>query len=367
MNFLLYLSHQPKRKRKMKEYPMNQPLLFKKLKEVFDTITAISGKKILVIRELEVALMLAVKNSVIYITDDPDCAEIFRKNTDAGMGDDDQVIINNLDKKFKLEEVTGDMKFDCAILNPPYDRNLHLKILEQVIAKADKVVNISPVRWLQDPFAPYSTRSDYCKFEDSVSKKIETLDVIPADKARELFDANMQMALGIYICGNGGYDYTFKDGLINKIVQKTMEHSWMPFNQRDFYKAGCNQVKPFALNVGAVNGDLRKIMSQDYNHQITVTLTNRTSVFTGGAGVSATHFEFDTEEERKNFHACYNHPFMLWHIAQWKTDVNIKAWKVPYFDDYSHPWDYADFFAWFDLTKEEQERVMREIAETQVE
>ena len=40
-------------------------------------------------------------------------------------------------------------------MNPPYSRNLHLKILEAVIPVADKVVNISPVRWLQDPFAKY--------------------------------------------------------------------------------------------------------------------------------------------------------------------------------------------------------------------
>ena len=61
------------------------------------------------------------------------------------------------------------MHFDVAIQNPPYDRNLHLKVLEQVLKVADKVINISPVRWLQDPFAPYSSKSDYCKFEKSIS------------------------------------------------------------------------------------------------------------------------------------------------------------------------------------------------------
>lgn len=355
----------------MKEYPMNQPLLFKKLKDVFGTITAISGKKILVIRELEVALMLAVKNSVIYITDDPDCAEIFRKNTDAGMGDDDQVIINNLDKKFKLEEVTGDMKFDCVILNPPYDRNLHLKILEQVIAKADKVVNISPVRWLQDPFAPYNTRSDYCKFEDSISKKIESLDVISAKDASKLFDASFTMNLGIYVCGQGGYNYQHNDPLVTKIVEKTMEHSWMPFNQKKFYDDGCVQQKPYCMNLcgfgGSGKAELDIITCKSYQEQINTQLTNKKSVYTGGVGVSSTHFEFDTEDERKNFYDCYNHPFMKWTYRLWKSDVNVKAWKVPYFDDYTHPWDYQDFFAWFDLTEEEQARVMSEIAAMQAE
>lgn len=353
----------------MKEYPMNQPLLFKKLKEVFGTITGISGKTILVIRELEVALMLAVRNSVIYITDDPDCAEIFRKNTDTGMGDDDQVIINNLDKKFKLEEVTGDMKFDCAILNPPYDRNLHLKILEQVIAKADKVVNISPVRWLQDPFAPYNTRSDYCKFEDSISKKIESLDVILAKDASKLFDASFTMNLGIYTCGQGGYNYQHNDSLITKIIEKTMQNSWANFTPKKYY---LNEipVKAFSLNVAPVRGEQRAgydVMCSSYEAQIETPVLSKSAAFGGGDGTCGGHFEFNTEDERKNFYNVYVHPFMLWYYKQWKTNVHNYSARIPYFDDYTHSWDYKDFFTWFELTEEEQARVMKEITEMQAE
>ena len=36
------------------------------------------------------------------------------------------------------------MRFDKIIMNPPYDRSLHLKILRQVMNKADEVVNLSP-------------------------------------------------------------------------------------------------------------------------------------------------------------------------------------------------------------------------------
>ena len=353
----------------MKEYRMSQPKLFEKLIQVFGSISAISDKKILVIRDLEVALMLSVRNAVVYITDDEECSEAFRRNTEAGMGNDDVVLfINKWNNKLKFNKVFEKMgKFDVAIMNPPYDRNLHLKILEAVIPHTEKTINISPVRWLQDPFAPYSTRSDYCKFEDSISKKIESLDVIPADKARELFDANMAMNLGIYVCGNGGYNYNHNDSLITKIVEKTLRNSWRPYNQKEFYKRNCIQLKPYAINVGAINGDVHIIMSKNYEHQITVGLSARATVFNGGSGIDATHFEFSTEEERKNFWACYNHKFMLWLISLWKVDPRIYANKIPYFGDYSHPWDYADFFNWFDLTEDEQERVMREIAEMQAE
>lgn len=261
------------------------------------------------------------------------------------------------------------MHFDIAIQNPPYDRNLHLKVLEQTLKVADKVINISPVRWLQDPFAPYSDKSDYCKFEESVSKKIETLDVIQAKDASKLFDAAFTMNLGIYVCSDkGGYDYHHNDPLVTKIVEKTMESSWMPFNQKNFYDNGCVQVKPYCLNLcgfgGSGKAELDIITCKSYQEQVNTQLTNRKSVYTGGVGVSSTHFEFDTEEERKNFYDCYNHPFMKWTYRIWKSDVNVKAWKVPYFGDYTHPWTFKDFFAWFDLTKAEQTKVVKEICET---
>ncbi len=58
----------------MKEYRMSLPKLFEKLIQMFGSISAISSKKILVIRDLEVALMLSVRNTVVYITDDVECA-----------------------------------------------------------------------------------------------------------------------------------------------------------------------------------------------------------------------------------------------------------------------------------------------------
>lgn len=353
----------------MKEYRMSEPVLLNALKKIYGNIGAISGKKVLVIRDLKIALLLAVRNSVVYVTDDPECAEQFRKYTEAGLGNDDIVIlINKWTNKLKFTKVFEKMgmKFDVCIQNPPYDRNLHLKILEAVIPHTEKVVNISPVRWLQDPFAPYSTRSDYCKFENSISKKIETLDVIPAKDASKLFDASFVMNLGIYVCSDkGGYAYQHNDPLVTKIVEKTMENSWAPYSQKKFYDEGCIQKKPYCLNLcgfgGSGKAELDIITCKSYQEQINTQLTNKKSVYTGGVGVSSTHFEFDTDTERRNFYNCYNHEFMKWTYRIWKSDVNVKAWKVPYFGDYTHPWTFKDFFTWFDLTKAEQFRVIQEI------
>ena len=62
-------------------------------------------------------------------------------------------------------------KFDVAIMNPPYDGSLHLEIMEHVIPNSKEVIDISPVRWLQDPLVKLKSNSDYKKYEETISKK----------------------------------------------------------------------------------------------------------------------------------------------------------------------------------------------------
>ena len=91
------------------------------------------------------------------------------------------------------------VKFDVAIMNPPYDGNLHLKILEKVIPVADKIVNISPVRWLQDPLAKYKPKKDNLpeKYKNILSA-LESLTIIPAFDSNNLFNIAW-CDLGIYV------------------------------------------------------------------------------------------------------------------------------------------------------------------------
>ena len=253
------------------------------------------------------------------------------------------------------------MKFDCCIMNPPYG-DLHLKVLEQVLKVADKVINISPVRWLQDPFAPYLKGSAYNKFEKSVSKHIKNIQFIKAKDATELFDdASFTMNLGIYeLDANGGWNYQHNDLLVNKIIKKTMQSTWVPYSQKSFYKNGCVQQKPYVLNIGGVMGG--PVCCTTYQGQLKTTLSKETSIFNGGGGAAqSSHFEFDTEEERHNFYDCYSSDFMKWTYTLWKPDNQNRLDKIPYFSDYTHKWKLRDFFSWFNLTPAECTRVVKEI------
>ena len=338
---------------------MNHNVLIDTMEKIgFGNSSTCIGKNIIVINNFDVAVQYAMENKVVYITNDVERCNMFEMFTSTECGDDDiPILVKDNDWLAALKEVIN-MKFDVAIMNPPYDRNLHLKILEQVISITNKVVNISPVRWLQDPFAPHSPRSDYRKFEDSVSKKIESLDVISAKKATELFGASFTMNLGIYVCSKqGGYNYHHNDPLINKIVQKTISS---PLSTYSLPKVQTE--KEFSLCISGIYGG-KGIMNRSYESQLKLRRPNQQT----HNACNYTLVSFDTEAECCNFYNCYCHPFMHWLYRIWKTDNMVMNTKIPYFGNYTHPWDYKDFFGWFDLTKEEQKRVMKEIAEMQAE
>ena len=191
------------------------PMFLSKIQDALDTqIIALKNKTILVIRELDIALMLAVQNKVIYITDDVKCAEIFRKNTAAGMGNDDVVIlINKWSNKLTFKKVfekmgkkIGKKKFDCAVLNPPYgndtigDRYIHLNITQFVTSISEKTISIMPHRVV------YSTSDKYNTYKEKFTtlKEVEEID-------SSIFDDTHMANVGIF---------TFDDNYSGKISIK---------------------------------------------------------------------------------------------------------------------------------------------------
>ena len=106
------------------------------------------------------------------------------------------------------------------IMNPPYNRNLHLKILSEAMKHSDDVVNLSPIRWLQDPLAEYKKNSDWKKFED-IRKRIESLDVVSGAEASSTFSAAITVDLGIYhITNSGGWKSCYNNKIIDRVMLK---------------------------------------------------------------------------------------------------------------------------------------------------
>ena len=118
-----------------------------------------------------------------------------------------------------------DMKFDCIIMNPPYQRNLHLKILAESIKhlKDDKsvCVNLSPVTW--------ADKRNIChpkgEWRKKLNGKINSLDFIEHRNANDMFgtgNAIEDLAITTYK-NNGTFDiinYGFTSKLEASLFKK---------------------------------------------------------------------------------------------------------------------------------------------------
>ena len=268
------------------------------------------------------------------------------------------------------------MKLDKIIMNPPYNRSLHLKILSHLISEYPEaeVVNLSPIRWLQDPLAEYKRGSDRKKFEN-VRSHIESLDVITAHQASDIFDINLKVDLGIYhIAKNGGWENPYKNKLLEKIVSKT---DGLPIVKYE------NVKKPYFCLISSIVGDHSGFdnLFEDYsilrNEQTygrwfvngkseknglslaECKAQNKKSVH--GNILSWDCIEFDTEEEVKNFYDfCYSKLFM-YVLKKSIVGVNVHSEFLPWLGDYSHPWTDEMLYEYFQLSKDEIAEIGKEI------
>lgn len=263
--------------------------------------------------------------------------------------------INKILEKFNEAK----MKFNVAILNPPYDRNLHLKILEKVILLADKVVNISPIRWLQDPLVNFKKSTDYKMFENSISKKIESLDIIPVDTATDIFNAKMPSDMGIYLCKNDINNNLYKQ-LVNPIIIKVLNqiNNWPIFetNKKDGWRVriptvvdtvGGNYCKT-KKNLSSI-GKVLYFLDGKKDSKYWFEFYNKNQ-FTKTTPEITNSIKFDDEITAKNFCESYNTKFVQYYTHYVKVDVHVYPETILWVKDYTQPWDDKRFCEYFGIT-----------------
>src|SRR5574344_1487517 len=187
-------------------------------------------KSVLVIRDFFTAMHASIDNAVTFITDDKEAYELFSKNVVSNdeFGNDDTAIfvdteINKNAWKDFIKELANMPKFDVAIMNPPYDGNLHLKIIEKVIPIADKVINISPANQF---FAAKRLLKEYPLIQKSkvLKHNIVNIELIAPEIASNIFNAAFAGPLMILT-----YDANCKQSL------NYMDYNVIPYNLRSVF------------------------------------------------------------------------------------------------------------------------------------
>ena len=242
------------------------------------------------------------------------------------------------------------MPFDHIIINPPYNKNLHLKILREIIRKNSKaeIVSLEPVRWLQDPLAEYKKNTDWKKFGD-IREKIENLEVIKGDEATKMFGAAFGTDLGIYyITSKGGFDAEILyNDFIMKYLPKFIELGSISSLQNGNVKFTFPEIHG---HIGTK--DWCEVTSKDWNIAKEVKEDGKRRTI-----------KLNSEVEVKNLYDTLFTKFYKYLILNMRTDQNITGLLnfLPKLPEYIHHWDDKQLYKYFNLTSEEVETIENEV------
>ena len=270
------------------------------------------------------------------------------------------------------------MKFDCIIMNPPYQRNLHLKILAEAIKhlKDDKsvCVNLSPILWIEDPHAHMKQKSNLFKFRTSIIDKCYKLEVIDKHLANEQFNIGLYSNLGIYACKKTAkgidslnfWKRNFEDWEI-KLFDKIYAMPTHIANKCDNDKRDGIRV-PIAFIAGnrgtlPIYKDIVYVTDGYNKNGIDWTKCKNNGGYEKKEGIPIPFsIKFNTENEAQNFYDSWNTTFSKWLSRRFLFDQHIQLQFLPWMEDYSKPWDDARFYKFFNITPEEQKVIEETIA-----
>ena len=272
------------------------------------------------------------------------------------------------------------MHFDKIIMNAPYCKNLHLKILMISLKYSEDIVAISPIRWLQDPLAEYKKNSDFKKFEN-IRKKIETLDVVSAKDAANVFSAEMIMDLGVYHITNKEHNKDFfRNPLIEKIYKqiKVTLYDKLEKNIQDGWRVRLSEIRPYASDrpnapsaIAMKYETTSATFSWVYKDGYTkggVHWSQNKSEKAGGRRIFTEDdilplsIKFSSEQEAINFEQSTKTKFHKYLVSNIKTDQNFPFRFLPFMGDYTHPWTDEMLYEYFGLTDDEISIIENEIS-----
>ena len=272
------------------------------------------------------------------------------------------------------------MTYDFILMNPPYDKNLHLKIVEQSIPMLTDdgiLVNLSPIRWLQDPLAKYKKTSDWYKFKE-VRGHTHKIDVVSARDFQAMFNAIGNFDLGTYVVRKSVSPTHVS--VINPVIERVSEFNHSNPAPLEFDKYEGYRVRIPIITAGKSGGqgvrdpkvtnslgklyvfkDGYKDGKQWWEHYQANQFTKKT--VTMGCSIG-----FENETQGTNFCNTFDTIFGKFYNAFALTDVHVNEYNVLWLGNCINPrtglkgykgeWTDDDFRAYFGITDSEWEEII---------
>ena len=228
---------------------------------------------------------------------------------------------------------------------------------------SDDIVNLSPIRWLQDPLAEYKKNSDYNKYID-IRARISSLEVIDKVEAQKIFNIGNLTDLGIcHLTKDGGWTRN-ENKIINKIVANTKEtfrgkldnkdhtgygvvlHTFVGGSGRHFDGTFTGLVLCNGKRGDGTDYKVRETQCEGWNDFRIYNTIN-----------------FKTKNEADNFKKYCESTFMKWFAITCIMNNNATNFYnyFPYLGDYTHPWTDDMLYGYFGLTEDEIQTIESEV------
>lgn len=259
-------------------------------------------------------------------------------------------------------------KFDVAIMNPPYDGHLHLKILEKVIYIADYVISISPIDWLMNPYGG----AVYNQYKHLKFNSIENVGLIKnifngLDRSTYtggiyIIDKNANLTPDKFLYKFISTDFTnyIDEKILSSIIKKTIDCDNLEnhiisgeINDKTKYTivmpklVGNPGEKTYKLYVRGSRWD--KIFYKGLYKGKTVSETKKKLKNVKNYTIFD-YIEFNTKKEAENWIKSGETNFIKFMQIIQSVDANRRCSHTPYMGDYTQPWDDKRFCDFFGIT-----------------
>lgn len=284
-----------------------------------------------------------------------------------------------------IREKIGSNNFMKIIQNPPYDRNLHLKILDKIencFFNSD-IVSLQPIDWLMTPYKS-GTKSQFKNLYFSVSY---------VGKLRDFFEGtdNATYHLGIYE-KHLGTSSTYNDFTYNFVTLKNDDVFLPSTFVRSFSEKmkSCNDNLSNHTKFGEINASskytivLPKLLGNAGQERVTSLFIKGSrwdKIFYHGECNGKTpsetkkrlsnvqnytnfdYIEFDTKEEAKNWIAFSNTKTIRMAQGIQCVDSRRRTTFTPFMPTYTHPWTDEDLYKYFNFTQDEINMIETEMSD----
>lgn len=245
------------------------------------------------------------------------------------------------------------MNFDHIIMNPPYDKNLHLKILQEAIKHSDDIVNLSP-----------NFYEDYKKLKGV--PVASDIDVIPREEASSSFG-------GIQLPFNLAIQHYIKGEHDESLLTRFMSEDYKKFSKVKFEKS----FKDVFISDYDCKGVFvpLKLMTATWDKNKDH-IVDKIGILVDGKTLDDTYYKdarnrnkdrpcggikFDTLEEAKAFVEYTESPFFIRWVRAFHTNSRYILSEYPFMPTYTHPWNDEMLYEYFDLTEDEVKEIEQEI------